>query len=193
MLVRLRLCHSVILNTREMNRMKPVDERILQMIQYLEYDFRQFTLPHFVTHLSRRRRRDILVNSYPFEPELHGLWVRAETADYVITNSLAHPIHQVHNVLHELGHILLQHPCQDLSAVLPPPILALVNGGGAQPAYGLLRKIELDYTPQEVEAEVLVRQLQRRIIFADRLEQLTGQSSSLEPLTPFTRSLGYHD
>jgi hypothetical protein len=167
------------------------DTRIQAAMRQLDYDFRQFTLEHFLAHLIQRRQRDIIVTGVPSEHRFHGAWIKADTADYVFFSGSTHPVHQVHTILHELGHIILGHQGDLLENVLPPALLAALN---QQRAVGRMRQVgSLDKSPEDREAEAFVRLLQRQIMFANRLEQLTARTTSIEALEPFTRSLGYHD
>jgi hypothetical protein len=168
-----------------------VETHIQAAIRRLDYDFRHFTLDHFIAHLIQRRQRDIILAGFPAGHGFHGAWLREETADYVLYNTSAHPVHQVHTILHELGHIVLGHRGDPLEAALPPALLAALN---RHRAVGRLRQVGgIQDSPEDREAEAFVRLAQREIMFAHRLEQLTSRTSSIETLERFTRSLGYHD
>ncbi len=164
--------------------------RVHRAISALDYDFRQFTVPAFVTYLELTRQRDIILNGVDFEPGLHGFWVRAETADYVFFNKGTHPVHQMHSILHELGHLILQHHPHNLTDFIPPAMLAQLHQQDPEPPCGHCR-MWLPYdTPEEREAELLVRCLQREITFAGRLDALTRLASSIETMNCYVRSLG---
>jgi hypothetical protein len=109
----------------------------------------------------------------------------------VFYNQFSHPIHQVHNILHELGHILLNHHCRRLADYLPPEVLAqlnlIVTG-----LHGQFRMVRLLHQPDELEAERFVQSLRRQIVAAQRLDQLTHHASSIEGLDRFARHLGFH-
>lgn len=170
---------------------KPED-RVQEAVAHLNYDFRHFTLPHFIDHLIHLRRRDIILKAFPFDRDIYGLWLRAETADYVFYSRSTHQVHATHNILHELGHIVLNHPGQDLS-ILRPQLAACLPTGSAPAVRGQFRTVIPGSGPEEYEAELFVRHLQCEIRNANRLEQLTRRSSSIDELDRFTRSLGYHD
>lgn len=166
--------------------------RVLKVIQDLDYDFTQFTLPHFIAYLIERRQRAIILNSFPLEDELHGIWLQVPQADYVFYNQNDHPLHQVHNILHEIGHILLDHACYPIDQILPPVLLARLDASSMVQLRGQFRLVEPLRPGDEREAEVFVRELQRRILFADRLDELTRRTSSIAALENYTRTLGYH-
>jgi hypothetical protein len=167
-----------------------VDTHIRAAIRQLDYDFRHFTLDHFIAHLIQYRQRDIILTAFPFGQGFYGAWLKQETADYVFYNAAAHPVHQVHSILHELGHIVLGHQGVSLEHALPPALLAALN---QRRVVGRLRQVGIQHSPEDHEAEVFVRLAQQEIMFANRLEQLTARTSSIDALEQFTRSLGYHD
>jgi hypothetical protein len=171
-----------------------MESRVQAAIQQLDYDFRQFTLDHFIAYLMQRRQRDIILAPAPIGHGFHGAWFREDTADYVIYNSSAHPIHQIHTILHELGHLVLGHRGDPLDEALPPALLALLNHRRA--TVGRMRQIGgggIQNSIEDREAELFVRLVQRQILFANRLAELTSRTTSIDALEPFTRSLGYHD
>jgi hypothetical protein len=170
-----------------------IEAHVVRAIQSLNYDFTQFTLLGFIDHLIHVRARDIILRPYPFDRGLHGLWIPALTADYVFYNQTSHEVHKVHNILHEIGHIILDHKCYDLARVLPPDLVARLGLGMSTHIHGQFRLVEPTYSGDELEAEVFVRQLQTKIIFANRTEQLVRRTSSIEELDRFARNLGYYD
>ncbi len=169
------------------------EARVRQVIDGLHYPFRQFTVSHFIAHLETLRQRAIILNGASFDAGLHGFWVRADTADYVFFDQHTHPIHQVHHILHEAGHLVLEHRPRDLASVLPPALLAELTARIARAPYGHCRMWEPHETLEEREAEYFVQQLQHKILIAGCLIALTHPVTSIGELTPFTRSLGYGD
>ena len=167
------------------------EARVQAAVDGLGYDFRQFTIPHFIQHFEALRARDIILQGVPFDQGLHGFWVRADTADYVFFNRRTHEIHQVHHILHELGHMMLRHQLRDLAAFLPPAIVAQLRASISVALQGHCRRWDPHETPEEQEAELFVRRLQREILLAGRLAALTHPDTSIGGLGRFTRSLGY--
>ena len=89
--------------------------RLSKVIESLEYDFRQFSLEDFVDHIARRKRREIILQSWSFDSkELSALWLPQETAHYIFFNARYHQLHQTHSILHELAHLVLNHSLRDL-------------------------------------------------------------------------------
>jgi hypothetical protein len=90
----------------------------------LDYDFSRFELVDFIHHVARLNRREIIINALPLSAGLTAAWVKAATADYIFYDGRIHRIYQTHLILHEIAHIVLNHTCLPLDAVLPPEMLA---------------------------------------------------------------------
>ncbi len=167
-----------------------VSEKLKEAVDRLSYDFTQFEIAHFIHHIERLQRREILVIPLSFEPGLSAVWVRAETADYIFYNVDTHPIHQTHNILHELAHILLNHTCWTIEQALPPELFALVR---TAPLQGRLRKADphLHADQEEQDAEAFVFLIQQRLVTANRMTQLVGQSSSIDALRQWVDSMAF--
>lgn len=74
-----------------------------------------FDLTALCAQLSEQRDRpiELIPRAFP-QPTVFGLWVGTTTSDLVFYESDTTPEHQRHIVLHELGHILLDHGSDDL-------------------------------------------------------------------------------
>ena len=112
------------------------------------------------------------------------MWIPLPIADYIMVNEALHPMHKTHTVLHEIGHMLLNHPLRPLSEVLPPHLLReldvemLEGFARYSPLHGLMQ------SSVEQEAEAFVFSIQTRIIQADRFKALTAVDSSIKMLLP---------
>ena len=95
--------------------------------------------------------------------------------------------------MHEIGHIVLGHVGRKLDEILSPEMLAQLRKITCQPVRGQLRRTRLMDSPEEQEAEAFGRLLQREIVFANRMDQLIGRTSSIDDLARFAESLGYHE
>ena len=160
-----------------------------RIVDGLDYDFGCFDLGHFIDHIARRQRREIIVAAVDFAPELSAAWVRGETADYIFYNASAHSVHQMHSILHELGHIILGHSCQPIERLLPPELvseLAASNAGGRLRASG-----QPCEDAQEQEAEAFVYAIQQRLVPARRIQTLMGRSSSIESLRRWVDGMAF--
>lgn len=169
-----------------------ISKTLKEVIDQLGYDFSQFELAHFIQHIEQLQRREILVMALPFEPGLSALWIRAETADYIFYNARTHPVHQLHNILHELAHIILNHSCHAIDQALPPDILSLTRAAHPQ---GRLRKADphLRMDQEEREAEAFVFLIQKRLMAANRMNRLMGQSSSINALRRWVDSMAFDE
>ena len=165
---------------------------MLDVINQLGYDFNHFDLYHFIDHIQRHRRREIILVPADFDHELSALWVRAETADYIFFNTNRHIIHQTHSILHEIAHITLDHQCIPISDVLPPDLLVELHSDGPIGRPRIV-KPTLHVTPEEQEAEEFVYIIQREVMNANRIEQLLGQGSSIQKLNKYVEGMAFDD
>ena len=172
--------------------MDHTEQRALEAVQHLNYDFHQFTLPHFIQYLIQRRGRLIFVEEFSFSDEVHAAWIALGDVDYILYSAATHPVHQIHNILHECGHMVLNHTGKDLKSLLSPALLQSARELTAS-VQGRLHTINPADDLQELEAEAFVRLLQREILVANRLEQLTSRASSIHDLARFASKLGYND
>lgn len=169
-----------------------ISSEIAQVIEDLEYDFHKFELLDFVDHIANYRRKPILLVPFPFQSHIFGVWVPALNHNYVFFNERVPYVHRVHTILHELAHILLDHPRHRLEDVLPPELLEALR---VEESEGRLRcapteTSRLDYAEQESEDFVLV--VQRSVVKANLLIELTQESTSIAGLKPITDSMGYN-
>lgn len=98
-------------------------------------------------------------------------------------------MHQIHIILHEVAHMLLQHPLHPIQEIMPPALLAELE----QDAYGHLRTITRLKDVYEQEAEDFVYAIQKQIVYSERMVELTRGVSSIEDLKPFLSGLLYDE
>ncbi|QPC81727.1 ImmA/IrrE family metallo-endopeptidase [Phototrophicus methaneseepsis] len=165
-------------------------DAVKAVIDKLDYDFDHFELNGFIRHVECLLRREIILVPFAFNPGLSAMWVRAETAHYIFYNDRTHPIHQAHSILHEIGHIVLNHACRPIDQVLPPELLKLLQT--LQPQ-GRLRKagLPLRQDPEEQEAEMFVFVIQKSLLPKRRQVEVMGQSSSNEALRKWVDSMAF--
>ncbi len=162
----------------------------ISLIDSLAYDFSNFNIHHFLKHLERRRNRPIIVKYLPLAPRFFGLWSAGKQVDYVFVNSDLHPVHQIHCLLHEIAHMLLGHRGMSLADFLSSDLMAELQ---LETHAGHLRSTLIGDAVQEAEAEAFVLELQRRIVRADRLNQLYGEPTSFMEMLPYARALDLGD
>ena len=161
-----------------------------RVLERLDYDFDHFELDHFVSYVEQIRARKIYPIPCDLTGELTGLWIPGESLpiDFVIYRADTHPMHQAHIILHELAHMLLEHPPRSLNQLVSPELLQQLNLG----SQGHVRSL-LNPDQYEREAEAFVRLIQQRVVRAKRLEELTTADSSIEALRPFVREVFIQD
>mgnify|MGYP001441000843 CR=1 FL=1 len=153
----------------------------------LAYDFAQFEITDFVRHIETRRQRPIIIKDDPLTDGWFGAWVPLETADYVFLRPHVHRAHYLHNLLHELAHIVLKHRGIDLREVLDVASLAklgVTRSGGHLRAPGRFRD-----TVEDGQAELFVYLLQGYLVQAHRLHELYGAITSIEHLKRYMDGL----
>ncbi|MCA0453826.1 MAG: ImmA/IrrE family metallo-endopeptidase [Chloroflexi bacterium] len=160
---------------------------VRSVVEDLRYDFRQFEIENFIQHLEAQRARSILCTPYDFRPDVTGVWIPAETADYIFYSRYTHPVHQIHIVLHEIAHMLLKHEHMKISEVLPvdTDIFHLTRD------MGFMNSSSIQDDQQEQEAEAFVYLIQQQLVAARRFDQLTRAITSIKGLDRFTDTLGW--
>ncbi|TVR25295.1 MAG: hypothetical protein EA396_00155 [Anaerolineaceae bacterium] len=169
--------------------------KVQQCFAGLDYDFTAFDIDHFIVYVQQLRQRPIISQSFPFSAGISGLWLEMATVDFIIYQSRTHPIHQTHIRLHEVAHMLLDHPRQPIRDSLPAEMLRELTAAGtpSQTMRGHLRMREVNRRCNafEEEAEYFVELLQRRVVKADRLSELTRTGTSIRSLARYVDGLPY--
>ena len=168
-------------------RRTPRHDAMQQVLDSLDYDFTQFNVEHFVEHIESLRRKPIQMVAMPLTATLFGMWVPTPSQDYLIYNATLQRVHQIHTILHEIAHMVLNHSLRPLSDVLLPEQLEALSVGRLRFAP------TADYSsdPEEQEAEAFVFAIQRQVVTAERLYELTGESSSIPELRAAADASGY--
>ena len=78
----------------------------------LQYDFRDFTIEHFINWVGELKGRRIFSFPLKMPAGLFGAWLSdgEEPNEYIFYRANVPPMYQIHIQLHELAHILLEHP-----------------------------------------------------------------------------------
>lgn len=131
----------------------------------------------FRKYLEEFRQRPVYLVPRPLGPEIIGIWVSIDTADYIFYEEATSSYHQRHIILHEGCHILQDHQGPAL------PGLASKVAPHLDPK--LIRSLlcrSVFNTEQETEAEVLAT------LIEERMEQIIVPTvPSVSPQT--TRSI----
>lgn len=157
---------------------------IRKILDDLAYDFSKFEVEDFVQHVERYQQREIIVNGVAIEREISAMLLRGETVDYIFYNLNLHPVQQTHSLLHEIAHIVLQHPYRRLEEFLSPEMLAKEQ---TRTAIGHLRvaNAQLRQSTEEQEAEAFVMLIQEQLVIVRRLQKLMEPSSSIAAFRPW--------
>ena len=171
-----------------------MEARVEAVIDALGYDFRKFSLEHFLSWLESCRRRSIQMFDVSFGSTLFGFWCPAETQDYIFVQAGLHPTHRIHIVLHETAHMLLGHKGVVLVDVLAPEQLRQLDGIDSA-ASNRIHLRASDFNPrtetEEREAEYFVASIQQRLLRFNRLQELYGDDTSIDELKPYIRGLDF--
>ncbi len=159
------------------------------VIDRLQYDFTAFDVQHFLNHLQVQRQHPIHVIDFPFAPEIYGLWVPAEGADYLFVNAHLLPAHRVHTLLHEIAHMLLNHRGIDVRTILGDTLWKTL---GVPATAGHLRAATPSDSVQDEEAELFVLLIQQRVTRARRLQELYGEATSLPLMRQYVQGLDFN-
>lgn len=65
--------------------------------------------------IGERRGKPLYIDPYPLEANVFGLWLGYKNQDRIFYQSRTVPWHQRHIIFHELGHLLLDHPSDELN------------------------------------------------------------------------------
>ena len=91
-----------------------MDARTLseKVLAELDYDFRDFSIDHFIHWVEQKKGRKILLTPFDFSIGSFGTWFTddEEPKEYIFYRNNIPSIYQIHNQLHELAHFLLDHP-----------------------------------------------------------------------------------
>ncbi|MGW5643688.1 hypothetical protein [Saccharopolyspora sp. NPDC003762] len=86
---------------------------VKELLRELEIDA-PLEVPELCGRLAKRRGREIKLRPYPLPvPGAFGLWIGTTDADYILYQSKTTTAHQDHIILHEVGHIISDHPSNE--------------------------------------------------------------------------------
>lgn len=169
--------------------------KVQQCFQELDYDFTDFNIDHFMMYVQHLRQRKIISQPYPFSAGISGLWLETRSVDFIFFQSRTHPIHQTHIRLHEVAHMLLDHPRKPITQLLPPEMLKELAQSDNRwcEMKGQLRSRVINRRSDvyEEEAEYFVELIQGQVVKADRLQELTRPGTSIRTLEPYIKGLPY--
>ncbi len=156
-------------------------DNVQQIIARLDYNFTQFTLDDFIRAIATHRNRPICPRPWTFTNNmLTGVWIPAPKRDYILFSRDSPPVYKIHIILHEVAHMLLNHP-----------IYFIAEMGST----GRFRQINnyRELNEHELEAEEFVGYIHTAVYQAKRLQQLTQTTTSIQSLQHFTEAVVAED
>jgi hypothetical protein len=75
-----------------------------------------FDLDEFCAGLVRRRDRDLVLEPRALGSEISGLWLPLPDRDVIYYEQSTSPAHRRHIIVHELAHMILDHPHDPVTA-----------------------------------------------------------------------------
>jgi len=167
------------------------------LLTELDYDFSRFTMEGFTRWLEERRGRRIFFVPRTMPPTLFGAWLAGPDDDYIFYEANTLAIHQAHIQLHEIAHILCDHPAAQIGpqevqillrqANIDPTLYQFFRSSAKRIETLLLRSTHSDEAEQE--AETLTALIQEQVLRHVRLRELTRVISSDEDLAAYIRAM----
>jgi hypothetical protein len=163
--------------------------RAKKTLNELNYDFRDFTIDHFIDWIETVRGRKFTLVPWSMPSGMFGAWMTDgdEPREYIFYRDNISHLHQIHVILHELSHYLCGHPTKTITKEL---IQESRNSGRVLPFNDLVKLRSMETSAYEHEAESLASLIQNQVIRYSQLEQLTRGISSDENIADYLNDLG---
>jgi hypothetical protein len=167
-----------------------IESQMETRLAELNFDFNDFTMERFVVQIQRIKNREILFVGWPMPPGMYGAWISdvEEPREFVFYDRTLPPLQKIHTQLHEVAHIISDHPTKRLGRAEMEDILRR-----ARQDPGVLHEVLLrapDTAQCEDEAETLAALIQKQVIRCQRLQQLTAIVSSDSDVAEQFKALG---
>lgn len=163
---------------------------VYAVIEQLNYDFGHFELNHFLDHIQQLRERNLILMPTTLKHEIVAIWVYTGGADYIFFKATDHVIHQKHNILHEIAHMMMDHTLIPLEDVLTPELFNALFSGQITGRPRRITREPSDHI-EELEAEAFVFAIQDRVMAANRIDQLLDKASSINRLNSYVEGMGF--
>ena len=167
-----------------------IEAQVGARLAELNFDFADFTMERFVAHVQQVKGREIHFMGWPMPPNMYGAWISdaEEPREFIFYDKTLPPLQKIHTQLHELAHIISDHPTKRLSRVEMENILHQ-----ARQEPDILQEVLLrapGTARYENEAETLAALIQKQVIRHQRLEHLTTTVSSEADMAEHFKALG---
>jgi len=167
--------------------MQSVRERMQNILVKVEaeYDFGQFTMENFHSWLEQQRDKKITLVPWTMPPGMSGAWLTSDQADFIFYEQNTAPIHQIHIQLHEIAHMLCDHPtvkvgAQEMSLLFRQMVDHCVNQEGQSLLFRSAHSGDA-----EIEAETLASLIQENVLKHKRLQELSRSTPPPDVATDF--------
>jgi hypothetical protein len=108
-----------------------------------------FDVGELCARLAKQRERPIRLQAYPIPaPGPFGLWLGADDEDVIVYQEETSRLHQVHIILHEIGHMIAGHASDEQDEDVP----GLFPDVDPDVVRRWLRRTDY-HSPEEIEAE----------------------------------------
>lgn len=160
-----------------------------KILSELKYDFRAFTIDHFIGWIEQTRQRKIIAIPWQMPPGMFGAWMSDgdEPREYIFYRNDVPQIHQIHIQLHELSHFLFGHPTQ---VITRKNVRESKAGNQKLPFTDLVKLRSAEVSDCEIEAEQLASLIQEQVVHHSQLQRLTRGISSDEKIAEYLVDLG---
>ena len=163
-------------------------KKIQAVINQLDYDFRQYSTDHFIAYLSKKRGRHIQVVGMQMSHHTSGAYIETPNIDFIFYNNLRNLFMQTHFILHEIGHMVLNHTQHKI--VVDDEHLhnirnltnLVVFRGHFRIHHQITRSRLMDQ--EEQEAELFVRLINSQRYIHNRLEEIK-RNNNITLIPPF--------
>ena len=165
-----------------------VRQKIEAAIDNLGYDFSQYSTESLTAHLEKQRGRKIEVAGVSLSHKTSGAYIQAPKRDFIFYNLNRNHFMQTHAILHEFGHMVLEHTAS-----------TLIVDNESDAIYEILKKISLRChfriqhevvfiepadSVEESEAELFVRLINGYRFTQYRLDEIR-RNNNIALLPPF--------
>ena len=160
-----------------------------KILSELNYDFRAFTIEHFISWIERVKHRKIVLIPWVMPSGMFGAWMSDgdEPREYIFYRDNVPSIHQIHIQLHELAHYLCGHPTKSITR---KTLRESRDGTRELPFDELVKLRSPELSAYEFEAETLASIIQEQVIRHSQLQELTRGTSSDKNIAKYLKDLG---
>ncbi len=157
-----------------MIRQKDIREKTEAIIEELDFDYSSFTIQRFVTFIEDYIGRKIELIPWTMPKKIFGAWISDQdlSTEFIFFDENAPPMHRIHILLHELGHLIRDHKTLHLDIAHIGGLIAKGEGSEDLITSALMRSDQTN--TEEVEAELFAILTQQLILQHIEMEQMAA-------------------